>query len=159
MHGQKEARAFDPRRDVISTGLFFTKTGKEIIDVTNRQIGKAESEIDRCTVKVNTICKDRQIDADEVFADLKKEEDDEDRNPRMIGDRLEKGYVTKATSNVRSRAALDELQVDLNRIEASISSIKAAGRRIKNLRRLVNHLNPNDKFTFDAGELEGLGFE
>ncbi len=138
------------RNEAMSEGvsqsvLKFKKSGAEIQRAIDGRIGDLDNESNSLRSKVAHICKDREIDAEEVL----RAETEEAVNT----------YSSKAMSNApRGNAMLQALQQDLNDLRLFTGEIRHNETRKMSLARIKKNIEPERSFDLGVLELAQFGF-
>lgn len=125
--------------------LKFKKTGSEINRAIDDRTGILNAEIAKSQEVITKICKDRQIDTDEIFS-----ADDEEKIA---------AYSTRLENNApRAQGAMAEFQRDLSTLKTQSALIVRKKVLIDELTRVKKNIDQKESFSLSYDEICDLGF-
>lgn len=176
-HMLKRAEYDDPE---FPSGLYFRKSGKDIIDQVNKEIGKLEKVVGFVAQKGGEICTKYKLSWDDVVAEERNRRREEQIAIQLYpGPRAGRGEdgipdTQYAVSTMESmelelesskmplkdrQESLRQVQRDLASISTHVQTLFRIEERRQEFRRVTNNLSSSDVFIFDFDELRELGFE
>jgi hypothetical protein len=123
----------------------YTKSGAQIQASLRNVIKNYHDDVEGFKADVYKICKTREIDAKEVF--------EAGTDPAEV-----ENYSNKATSNIKARGALQELEKDLNELQNLIGAIQHGQNRIEYFERVIRNIESARTFDLTYYELVSFGF-
>lgn len=133
--------------DGIRTEIRFEKTGSEIAISVQSVIADVQKDIAERTIKIEAICKAREVSLEEVL------EGAEDHEKYMAYE-----YKMSSSLPTQAKGVLESLQRDLNTLKSESQAIVAGKRQIENLQRIVQNINTERAFELSYNDLVLFGF-
>ena len=149
-------RKMRPGMIEIGENFTFKKTGKEISDRIDTCVATVHTEIEYLRSTVAEVCKKREIDFTAAIEEA-NEEISEVRPGLDLASSRAYSNIAASMSNAVSKA-IQEMQSDVNKVQAAAREIVNKKNKLIELERLKNNIEPIHVFTLTWKDLGTFNF-